>query len=229
MTRLETVETELGPEPTSSVIWLHGLGADGHDFEAVVPQLGFPADAGIRFVFPHAPMRPVTINNGVVMRAWYDILSFDRMGQQDEEGVRNSAALLEQLIEREYERGSAYERIVLAGFSQGGAVALHAAVRFPRRLAGVLALSTYLPLSHLLEEEVAQNRTVPPSELSIFMAHGILDPVLPIELGLESKRLLEREGFAVDWHEYGMAHAVCPEEIMAVRNWLSAVLATGKN
>ncbi|MEX2496313.1 MAG: alpha/beta fold hydrolase [Woeseia sp.] len=221
---LESVEIELGAQPKSSVIWLHGLGADGHDFEAVVPELGLPREAGIRFVFPHAPTRPVTINNGMTMRAWYDILSFDRAGQQDEKGVRDSAKLIEQLVEREHERGSGYDRIVVAGFSQGGAIALHTALRFPQRLAGVMALSTYLPVGHLFAEEIAENESLRSRNLPIFMAHGSFDPVLPIQLGRESRQLLEGAGFAVAWHEYPMAHAVCAEEIVAIRKWLASVL-----
>ena len=221
---LESVEIELGAQPKSSVIWLHGLGADGHDFEPVVPELGLDDSAAIRFVFPHAPVRPVTINGGMTMRAWYDVLSFDRTGPQDEVGVRESGRLLKRLIEREHQRGSAYDRIVLAGFSQGGAVALHAALRFPERLAGVMALSTYLPISQSFKAEVADSEKLRSRELPIFMAHGLFDPVLPIDLGRGSCELLQRAGFDVEWHEYPMAHAVCAGEIAAVRQWLKRVL-----
>jgi len=219
----ECVEVEIG-RPESSVIWLHGLGADGHDFEPIVPELNLPREPGIRFVFPHAPLRPVTINGGMTMRAWYDIRTFDREGPQDESGIRESATLLERLIEREHQRGTEYERIVLAGFSQGGAIVLHTALRFPQRLAGLMALSTWLPLAQAFREEVAENGNVA-RDLPIFMAHGSYDPVLPITLGKFSRDALEQAGFRVEWHEYPMAHAVCAEEITAVRRWLTTVLS----
>jgi phospholipase/carboxylesterase len=166
----------------------------------------------------------VTINGGMTMRAWYDIKTFDREGPQDEIGIRESATLLERLIEREHQRGSEYERIVVAGFSQGGAIALHAALRFPQRLAGLMALSTWLPLAHAFREEVADHAGAA-RDLPIFMAHGSYDPVLPIALGKSSRDALEQAGFTVEWHEYPMAHAVCAEEILAVRRWLIAVLS----
>jgi phospholipase/carboxylesterase len=219
----ECVEVEVG-QPDASVVWLHGLGADGHDFEPLVPELGLSGDAGIRFVFPHAPMRPVTINGGMRMRAWYDIRTFDREGPQDEAGIRESAQLLERLIERERQRGSDYSRIVVAGFSQGGAIALHTALRFRKRLAGLIALSTWLPLAQAFREEVAAAPGAVSRDLPIFMAHGSYDPVLPPELGKISKEALEHAGFTVEWHEYPMAHAVCPEEIGALRQWLQKVL-----
>jgi phospholipase/carboxylesterase len=219
----DCVEVELG-HPQASVIWLHGLGADGHDFEPIVPELGLSPDYGIRFVFPHAPLRPVTINGGMTMRAWYDIRTFDRDGPQDEAGIRESSLLLERLIERERQRGSDYERIVVAGFSQGGAIALHAVSRFPRRLAGLMALSTWLPLAQSFREEVAENVDAARRELPIFMAHGTFDPVLPIEFGRTSRAALQSAGFTVEWHEYPMGHAVCAEEIAALSRWLQAVL-----
>jgi phospholipase/carboxylesterase len=215
---------ELG-QPECSVIWLHGLGADGHDFEPVVPELDLRPEPGIRFVFPHAPMRPVTINGGMTMRAWYDIRTFDRDGPQDEAGIRESALLLERLIQRERQRGSSYDRIVVAGFSQGGAIALHAALRFPQRLAGLMALSTWLPLAQSFREEVVDNTNSAARDLPIFMAHGSFDPVLPVEFGKTSRDVLQNAGFSVEWHEYPMGHAVCAEEIGAIRNWLQAVLA----
>lgn len=219
----ETLELESSQPAEASVIWLHGLGADGHDFEPIVPELNL--DVPVRFVFPHAPTRPVTLNGGMTMRAWYDILSLDRNGPQDETGVRESGELLRGLIEREHERGIEYRRIVVAGFSQGGAIALHAALRFPHRLAGVMALSTYLPLATALQAEVLDGRSIEPGQLPIFMAHGTFDPVLPIELGRTSHDALEDAGFKVEWHEYPMAHAVCAEEVAAIRKWLSGVLA----
>lgn len=219
----ECVEIELG-KPSSSIIWLHGLGADGHDFEPIVPELGLAPEAGVRFVFPHAPMRPVTINGGMIMRAWYDIKTFDREGPQDEVGIRESALLLERLIERERQRGAEYDRIVVAGFSQGGAIALHTALRFRERLAGLIALSTWLPLAQAFREEVSMASGTANRELPIFMAHGSYDPVLPVELGRVSREALEHAGFTVEWHEYPMAHAVCPEEIIALRRWLQQAL-----
>ncbi|HLT91310.1 MAG TPA: carboxylesterase [Woeseiaceae bacterium] len=219
----ETVEVELGSDIARSVVWLHGLGADGHDFEPIVPELAL-GPAGVRFVFPHAPVRPVTINMGMPMRAWYDILSLDRDGPQDERGIRESAALLGELVEREHARGVAYERIVVAGFSQGGAIALHAGTRFGRRLAGIMGLSTWLPLASTFAAEALANRAFPAAELPVFMAHGTFDPTIPIEYGRGSAEALRRGGFPVEWHEYPMAHAVCAEEIADIRRWLVAVL-----
>lgn len=218
----ECVEVTTGSgEPTASVIWLHGLGADGHDFEPIVPELRLD-ELSIRFVFPHAPMRPVTINGGMTMRAWYDILTLDRGGAQDEVGTRESAAILDALIDREIERGVEASNIVVAGFSQGGAIALHGGLRSSHELAGLMALSTYLPLTDVFEAEVASaggNR-----ELPIFMAHGSFDPVLPMSMGQESYELLSQHGFNVEWFEYPMAHAVCPPEIADIRDWLLRVL-----
>jgi phospholipase/carboxylesterase len=218
---LESIEITTGDGPQLSVLWLHGLGADGHDFEPIVPELGlrFP----VRFVFPHAPVRPVTINGGMAMRAWYDILGFDAKAKEDAAGIRASAAAVTGLIDREIERGMASERIVLAGFSQGGAVALHTALREPRALAGVLALSTYLPLaSTFASERSAANAGVP-----IFMAHGTADSVLPLALAEFSRRTLEALGYAVEWHAYSMAHSVCLEEVSAVGAWLAALPRRG--
>jgi phospholipase/carboxylesterase len=213
---LETVEIAPRGSPELSVIWLHGLGADGHDFEPIVPELG--PRRPVRFVFPHAPIRPVTINNGVEMRAWYDIAGFD-FSAEDEPGIRASAAAVARLVDREIERGAAAERVVLAGFSQGGAIALHLALRESRRLAGVLALSTYLPLAATLaREKSGANAAVP-----IFMAHGEYDPVIPLAAAETSRRMLEREGYAVDWHVYPMQHAVCAPEIAAIGAWLDGL------
>jgi phospholipase/carboxylesterase len=216
---LNAIELTTGEAPQLAVIWLHGLGADGHDFEPIVPELKLSLP--VRFVFPHAPVRPVTINGGMVMRAWYDILGFDRHAKEDAAGIRASAIAVGQLIEREIERGIPSERIVLAGFSQGGAVALHAALREPRPLAGVLALSTYLPLAtSLASERSPANAGVP-----IFMAHGTSDSVLPLSLGESSRRALEALGYAVDWRSYPMAHSVCLEEVGAIGAWLAALPA----
>jgi phospholipase/carboxylesterase len=214
---LETIEVDTGGETRLAVIWLHGLGADGHDFEPIVPELG--VGAGVRFVFPHAPIRPVTINNGMRMRAWYDIVGF-RDAPQDDSGIRASAAAVTRLVDREVQRGLPPSRVAVAGFSQGGAIALHLALRAPQRLAGVMALSTYLPLADSLAvEKTAANADVP-----IFMAHGSGDTVIPLALAEESRRRLETQGYEVEWHVYPMAHAVCPAEIEAIGDWLAAVM-----
>ncbi|MDX1487563.1 MAG: alpha/beta fold hydrolase [Acidiferrobacterales bacterium] len=213
-TEVETTSTVSG-----SVIWLHGLGADGHDFEPVVPMLGLPATLGLRFVFPHAPLRPVTINGGAVMRAWYDIVAAPEGFRGDVEHIREAAAILQQLIRRELKRGIAARRIAVAGFSQGGAIALYTALRYPSRLAGVLALSTYLPLADTLEtERAACNNDVP-----VFMAHGVYDPLIPLARAEESRTLLTQLGYDIVWQVYPMLHSVCPEEIEQIGVWLSAV------
>jgi phospholipase/carboxylesterase len=220
LTLPEAVELNPAGAAAGSVVWLHGLGADGHDFEPIVPELKLDGLLDLRFVFPHAPVREVTINNGIAMRAWYDILTLDRNGPQDEAGIRESAAMLEELIEREHRRGVPYERIVVAGFSQGGAIALHTALRFPHRLCGLLALSSWLPLATTLEHEVIGNDDAQSRALPIMMAHGTFDPMLPLALGAEARRALEAAGYSVQWHEYPMAHAVCAAEIAEIRNWL---------
>ena len=213
---LETVEIETGSEPAGTVIWLHGLGADGHDFEPVVPELRLPDDLPLRFVFPHAPIRPVTINAGMRMRAWYDIVAIDRRARQDEEGIRESSAATVELIEREKERGIPAARIVLAGFSQGGAVAIHTALRSPERLAGLIALSTWMPLGESLAGEgSAANRDLP-----VFMAHGRQDPMVPVALGEQTREALAAAGYPLDWQTYDMPHAVCPAEIADISAWL---------
>jgi phospholipase/carboxylesterase len=218
-----TVELETGPNPIGSVIWLHGLGADGHDFEPIVPELKLPDSMRLRFIFPHAPVRPVTINGGMEMRAWYDIFSLDRDGPSDEPGIRESAAILHGLISRELERGIPGDKIVVAGFSQGGAIALHAALRSATKLAGLMALSTYLPMPETLQSEVLEKADIKNLSLPIFMAHGSFDPVLPVQLGQTSYQQLSGAGYSVEWHEYPMAHAVCAEEIAAIRVWLLSV------
>lgn len=212
----EPIETETARPAGASVIWLHGLGADGHDFEPIIPELDLPPDLAVRFVFPHAPFRPVTLNGGYVMRAWYDIVAFGLDAPQDETGIRASAAYLRELIARERRRGVAANRIVLAGFSQGGAIALHTALRYPEPLCGVLALSTYLPLHDRLAAEIQPaNRGVP-----VFMAHGTADPIVPIVLGELSRAELAAQGVPVAWHEYPMGHTVIPAEIEAIAHWL---------
>ncbi len=217
------VEIDAGLAPDGSVIWLHGLGADGHDFEAIVPELRLSGVLQLRFVFPHAPVRSVTINNGTSMRAWYDIFSLDRGGPQDETGIRESSELLTQLIEKEHGRGIPYEKILVAGFSQGGAIALHTTLRYAKRLAGLMALSTYLPLHDCFEAEVASNTQAQDRDLPVYMAHGSFDPVLPMVLGQRSVARLTAAGYNVEWHEYPMAHAVCAEEISDIRNWLLSI------
>ena len=219
----ETVEIEAEGPLQGSVIWLHGLGADGHDFEAIVPELRLPESLRLRFVFPHAPMRPVTINGGATMRAWYDILSLDREGPQDEKGIRESSAALDGRLEREHQRGIPYEKIVRAGFSQGGAIALHSALRYPKTIAGLMALSTWLPLGASLQEEVVENDDAQSRELPVFLAHGQLDTMLPFSLGEESRDGLRSMGYSVEWHEYPMPHSVCAEEIADIRAWLLSV------
>lgn len=217
---LETLEAGAVEEARAAVIWLHGLGADGHDFEPIVPELGLPQGHGVRFVFPHAPVRPVTINGGVAMRAWYDIYGIGAGYPEDDAGIRAGAAAVEALIAREQERGVPPERVVLAGFSQGGAVALHTGLRHSRRLAGIMALSTYLPLRETCAEELSEaNRGLP-----VFMAHGTYDPVLPYSLGDRSRELLEGIGYPVEWHSYPMEHQVCLEEVRAIGAWLTRVL-----
>jgi phospholipase/carboxylesterase len=214
----DCVEVNSGENPVGSVIWLHGLGADGHDFEPIVPELNLPADLPLRFVFPHAPMRPVTINGGMVMRAWYDIVTLDAEGRADADGVRESTAILEALIAREIQRGVSAEKIIIAGFSMGGAIAINTALNTAHSLAGLMALSTYLPLPSEVDGSSGSR------DLPVFMAHGSFDPMLPMQWGRLSAQKLEETGFKVEWHDYPMAHAVCPQEIADIRNWLLRVL-----
>ena len=215
---LETLEIETGPAPKASVIWMHGLGADGNDFAPLTDEIDLPI--GVRYIFPHAPMMPVTINGGYVMRAWYDI-SDAAIRREDEAGVRASQQSVEALLAREKSRGIGASRIVLAGFSQGGAIALQTGLRHGERLAGVMALSTYVPLADKLAAEATPaNREVP-----IFMAHGTADPMIPIARARESRDLLQRQGYAPEWSEYRMEHSVCPQEIADIGAWLARVLA----
>jgi phospholipase/carboxylesterase len=228
MTLPQTVEIEPTSDARGSVIWLHGLGADGHDFEPIVPELQLPHTVPLRFVFPHAPLRPVTLNGGMTMRAWYDIISLDRSGPQDEQGIRESASSVASLIEREQDRGIAADQIVIAGFSQGGAIAMHASLRFGRKLAGLMSLSSWLPLGERFADEVANNPNSQARDLPVFMAHGSFDPVLPISLGQQSRVALQGAAYDIEWHEYPMAHAVCAEEIRDIRNWLLTVFEPAK-
>lgn len=215
---LETMEIETAPSPAASIIWMHGLGADGSDFAPLADEIELPV--AVRYIFPHAPMMPVSINGGYVMRAWYDI-SDAALRREDETGVRASQTSVEVLLAREKSRGMAANRIVLAGFSQGGAIALHTGLRQGERLAGIMALSTYVPLADQLTVEAnSANR-----ELPIFMAHGTADPMIPFARAQDSRDLLLRQGYLVEWHEYRMQHSVCPEEIAAIGAWLRRVLA----
>jgi phospholipase/carboxylesterase len=211
---MDAIEIETGSPPQAAILWLHGLGADGHDFEPIVPELRLAKP--VRFVFPHAPVRPVTINNGMAMRAWYDIFQFGP-GREDDKGIRASQALIEKLIE---EQPVPPEKVVLAGFSQGGAIVLQTALRYPKKLAGVMALSTYLPLRATLEaEKNAANAGIP-----IFMAHGAYDEIIPIQRAQQSRDLLQQLQFPVEWHEYPMPHSVCGEEVRDISAWLTKLL-----
>lgn len=212
-----------GPE-RSVVIWLHGLGDSGHGFEGIAAELRLPEELGVRFVFPHAPVRPITINGGMSMRGWYDVRDMDLTREEDAEGIYQSEALLRDLIQREIDGGMPARRIVLAGFSQGGAVSLLTAVRSPERLAGVIALSTYLPLLDRVEAEGARS----PTDLPIFAGHGAYDPIIPSAAGERSRDALERLGFPVEWKTYPMEHSVCLEEIRDVAAWLERTLTEPK-
>ena len=216
----DTVEISTGPNPTAAVIWLHGLGADGHDFQPVVPQLVWPDAPGIRFIFPHAPVRPVTLNNGMAMRAWYDIVSLTGNRDQDQKGIADSVNDTAALVRRERERGIDADRIVVAGFSQGGAIALQLAVRYPEKLAGLIALSTYMLLDHRLEND----RHEANKDLPLFVGHGRSDPMVPFMLGEQLAERMRSLGHPVEWHSYPMLHAVCPEEIADLSAWLRATL-----
>lgn len=219
-TLLESIEIETRPDPTRSVIVLHGLGADGSDFVPVVQALDVSRIGPVRFLFPHAPARPVTINGGYVMRAWYDILGHDLVRREDERGLRESRSAIAALLDRERARGVEASRIVLAGFSQGCAMALMTGLRYPERLAGIAGLSGYLPLSaETLTERAAANGEVP-----IFLAHGRSDSVVPLARGIASRDALLAMGYSVEWHEYPMPHTVCPQEIADLNRWLQRVL-----
>ena len=218
--QLETVEVEPREPADAAVLWMHGLGADGHDFESLVPELRLQASPAVRFVFPHAPVRPVTINGGHRMRAWYDIAGFDRRAAQDAAGIRDSAAALGELVRRERERGIPAERIVVAGFSQGGAMALFLGPRWPERLGGVVALSSYLPFGEMLAAEAhPANAAVP-----VLMAHGSFDPIVPLAMGEASRDKLRALGYDVDWRSYPMPHSLCAQEVEDVREFLLRAL-----
>ena len=207
-------------EVKSSIIWLHGLGASGHDFEAIVPELDIPESLGLRFVFPHAPEMPVTINNGYVMPAWYDVTNTDFAQQEDEAGICVSAQLLENMIAHEIEQGVPAEKIILAGFSQGGVIVLHGGLRYQDKLAGILALSTYLPLREKLQQEHSQaSKTIP-----VMMMHGKQDTTVPITLAEQSRDHMESSGHQVEWHSYDMPHTVCSEQVRDIADWIKKIL-----
>ena len=218
---LEAIVSDTGPDPRHCVIVMHGLGADGNDFVPIVRELDLPSGAAIRFIFPHAPTRPVTINGGYVMRAWYDIVNADLTRREDESGVRMSQRQIEAIMAQEKARGVAASNIVLAGFSQGGAIALQTGLRHGERLGGILALSTYLPRADSVTgERSAANQGVP-----IFMAHGVQDPVIALARAEASRDKLASLGYAVEWHEYRMPHSVCPQEVLDIGTWLRKVFA----
>ena len=222
MELLSHIELATGADPQGTVIWMHGLGADGWDFVPIVKELDLPEELPLRFIFPNAPVRPVTINNGYAMRAWYDIAMADIGRLPDETGIRQSQAQVEALLAREKSRGIPANRIVLAGFSQGGAIALHTGLRHTESLAGILALSTYLPLGESLDRESSDaNDRVP-----IFMAHGTQDPVVPLSLAETSRSALAARGLSPEWHAYPMPHSVCAEEVGAISRWLAARYAS---
>ena len=214
---MEAVEIETGSPPQAAVIWLHGLGADGHDFEPIVPELRLAKP--VRFVFPHAPVQPVTINQGMRMRAWYDIFQFGG-GREDDKGIRASQRLIEELISQEVKRGISENKIILAGFSQGGAIVLQTALRYPKKLAGVMALSTYLPIAATLDAE----RNAANAQIPIFMAHGQYDDIIPIQRARASREALEKLGYKLEWRDYPMPHSVCGEEVRDISAWLAKLL-----
>ena len=219
---LPAIELETGVRPTHTILWMHGLGADGNDFVPIVDELGLPSSLHIRFVFPHAPMRPVSINRGLVMRAWhdYDVVDPDSGVREEMASLRDSQRAIEALIDRELHRGIEPGNIVLAGFSQGGAMALHTGLRYPEELAGIMALSCYLPASQMLAAEAHRAN----AGISIFMAHGSADNVVPMTLAAAASRQLHESGYAMEWHEYPMAHSVCADEIADIGDWLKRIL-----
>ena len=215
---IEHIELNTGAAPKGSVIWMHGLGADCWDFVPVVKELGLPADLPLRFIFPQAPSRPITINNGQVMPGWYDISMGELQRKPDEAGVRQSQAAIEQLIAREIERGIATDKIILAGFSQGGAIALQTGLRSRHTLGGIMALSTYLTL----EDSLASEATIANANIAILMAHGTQDPLIPLSLAMSSRAIMEARRYKIEWREYPMPHSVCIEEIEDIGVWLQA-------
>ena len=218
---LDRIEVTTGESPDAAVIWLHGLGADGSDFEAIVPELQLPADLALRFVFPHAPERAVTVNSGMQMRAWYDVDPSSPLSGGDD--IRESAQAVAQLLDEQRNQGIASDRIILAGFSQGGVVALHLGLRHPQRLAGIMGLSTYLHDPERLTEELDLANIDTP----ILLAHGLMDPMIPITRAITSREALISLNYRVEWHEYSMGHQVCMEEIQDISSWLTRCLTRG--
>lgn len=216
MSELESIIIETNEEPDAAIIWLHGLGADGNDFVPIIDQLQLPSDLAVRFIFPNAPMRPITINQGYQMPGWYDVSSHSIVEEEDEAGIRESSAILKQICEEQEAKGIDSSRIILAGFSQGGAIALHCGCRYPKPLAGIMALSTYLALPDQLDDEISECIT----ETPIFMAHGRDDDVIAYEHGIHSRDILEGHEIEISWQEYDMGHSVCLEEISHIRQWL---------
>lgn len=217
---LDAVVLETSPNPDFSIIWLHGLGADGHDFESIVPELRLPSELKIRFIFPHAPTMPVTVNGGYVMPAWYDVAGQNILAGEDEAGMRKSQSQIIELIEAEKTKGIEPKRIILAGFSQGGAMTLFTGLRYPLKLAGLMVLSAYLPLAETTTAEMSEVN----SKTSIFMAHGKQDGVVPFEGAKISKEFLTKRGYSVEWHEYTMAHSLHPQEIKDISAWIQTIL-----
>jgi phospholipase/carboxylesterase len=213
----EYLQLNTAENPDAAIIWLHGLGADGHDFEAIVPELRLPDDLAIRFIFPHAPFRPITLNNGYVMRGWYDIKSLAFGEDEDIEGIADSAEALRLLIDQQIASGIPASRIILAGFSQGGAIVLYTGLHLEKPLAGLMVLSAYLPVAEQLRANIA-------SPLNIFMAHGLQDDIVNYQYGVSTRLLLENRGINVEWHDYAMAHSICAEEIQHIREWIIASL-----
>lgn len=214
---LESITIPSTTAAIGSVIWLHGLGASGRDFSGIMPQLGLPKGLHLRFIFPHAPMRSITINAGMRMRAWYDIYSLSDFTQEDEKGIAQTQRSINQLIEEEVSNGVPSHRIILAGFSQGGATALYTGLRYSKPLKGIIALSTYLPFANQLAAEMS----VVNQKISIFMAHGNLDPILPLTLGKKTFQILSQLGYLIEWHDYATGHQICYEEIKAIGKWLT--------
>jgi phospholipase/carboxylesterase len=220
MTNLDSIVLNTHEQPDTAVIWLHGLGADGNDFVPIADELKLPSTLRVRYIFPHAPVRPITINQGYPMRGWYDITSLDVAGRDDAEGIMASSDAVGRLCDEQVSQGIRCNRIVLAGFSQGGAIALHQGLRHSQRLAGILALSCYLPRAVKLESEAtAENRQTP-----VFMAHGLVDSVVAIEFGRQARNQLEQQCYPLEWHEYPMGHSVCADEITDIRRWLIELL-----
>lgn len=213
------IEVQTGSNPVASVLWLHGLGADGHDFEAIVPELKLPASTAVRFVFPHAPMRPITINDGMVMRGWYDIKPGKDGFSEDNDDIRDVSVLIRSLVEQEIERGIPANRIILAGFSQGGAVALYTGLGMEQPLAGIMALSTYVPMI----ESIASWMSASTKSVPVFQAHGQFDPLIALDRAEKSRSAMKQQGIHVEWHSYPMEHSVCAEELLDISRWITSV------